>query len=202
MHIACLDFEGVLVPEIWRSLAERTGIDDLKLTTRDIADYDELMSLRLDVLRKNRIGFSALRDAAVALEPLVGAKDFLDWLREHYQVAIVSDTFYELCAPLVKQLGHPLMLCHRLQVKENNIVGYQLRQKDPKRQVVLAFQKMAYSVVSTGDSYNDISMLRQSDMASLFRPSNKVKKDHPELPVAENYKELKKFFISSLNRVP
>jgi len=200
MHIACLDFEGVLVPEIWYNLAERTGINDLKLTTRDIADYDELMSLRLDVLRKNEIGFSALQEAAAALTPLVGAKDFLSWLREYYQVAIVSDTFYELCAPLVKQLDYPLMLCHRLQVKDDNIVGYDLRQKDPKRQVVLAFQQMAYHVVSTGDSYNDISMLRQSNRASLFKPSDKVKKDHPDLPVAENYEELKTFFISSKNR--
>ena len=200
MQIACLDFEGVLVPEIWLSLADKTGIEDLKLTTRDIIDYDELMSFRLEVLRNNKIGFKALKDAANSLEPLEGAENFLSWLREHYQVAIVSDTFYELCAPLVKQLKHPMMLCHRLEVREDELVGYCLRQKDPKRNVVSAFQAMAYEVVSAGDSYNDISMLTQSDIATLYKPSKKVENDYPDFPVARNYTELKDFFSAALNR--
>ena len=200
MQIACLDFEGVLVPEIWVNLAEKTGVDDLKVTTRDIVDYDELMEFRLGVLRKNNIGLKALREAASSLNPLPGAKEFLHWLRQEYQVAIVSDTFYELCTPLVKKLDYPMMLCHRLQFLDDKITGYKLRQKDPKRKVVLSFQSIAYEVVAAGDSYNDISMLEQSDKATLFNPSDKVMTDYPNFPVAKDYEELKAFFTSALNR--
>ena len=200
MQIACLDFEGVLVPEIWVNLAEKTGVDDLKVTTRDIVDYDELMEFRLGVLRRNHIGLKTLQEAASSLNPLPGAKEFLHWLRQHYQVAIVSDTFYELCAPLVQKLDYPMILCHRLQFLDDEITGYKLRQKDPKRKVVLSFQSIAYDVVATGDSYNDISMLEQSDKATLFNPSDKVMTDYPNFPVAKDYKELKTFFTSVLNR--
>ena len=199
VQIACLDFEGVLVPEIWLNLAQSTGIEDLRLTTRDVESYDELMSHRLKTLSANGIGFSHLSNVAASLEPLPGAKEFLVWLRQHYQVALVSDTFYELCASLVGQLQFPMMLCHRLKLKGDTIVGYSLRQPDHKQQVVCAFQKMAFDVVATGDSYNDISMLRQSNKASLFRPSDKVRRDHPDLSVANNYKELKEFFSRSLS---
>ena len=198
MQIACLDFEGVLVPEIWVNLAEKTGVDDLMLTTRDIVDYDELMEFRLGVLKRNHIGLEALREAANSLNPLPGAKEFLQWLRQYYQVAIVSDTFYELCAPLVQKLDYPMMLCHRLQYLGDEITGYKLRQKDPKRHVVLSFQSIAYDVIATGDFY-DISMLEQSNKAT-FQTLDKVMTDYPNFPVAENYDELKDFFASALNR--
>ena len=198
MKVACLDFEGVLVPEIWISLAERTGIDELKLTTRDIPDYDELMGYRLDIMAKRGLGFNALSDAAAGLEPLPGAADFLAWLSGEFQVAIISDTFHELARPLVASLGYPMILCHRLEVDaQGHITGYRLRQKDPKRHAVKAFQSLRYEVVATGDSYNDISMLEQADVAMLFRPSEKVVRDFPNFPVALNYGELRAMFAAA-----
>ncbi len=198
MKVACLDFEGVLVPEIWISLAERTGIDDLKVTTRDIPDYDELMTYRLGIMDREGLGFEALNAAARGLEPLPGAHDFLDWLRGEYQVAILSDTFHELAGPLLAKLGHPMMLCHRLEVEPGGrISGYRLRQRDPKRHAVKAFQALNYAVVATGDSYNDIGMLEQADSAMLFRPSEKVVRDYPDFPVAEDYPSLRGMFAAA-----
>mgnify|MGYP001023489570 CR=1 FL=1 len=198
MKVACLDFEGVLVPEIWISLAERTGIDDLRLTTRDIPDYDELMTYRLNIMAKHGLGFNELNEAASGLDPLPGAADFLQWLSSEFQVAILSDTFYELAQPLLAKLGFPMMLCHRLEVADDGrISGYQLRQKDPKRQAVKAFQSLSYQVVATGDSYNDISMLEQADQAMLFCPSEKVVRDYPHFPIAKNYTELRAMFASA-----
>ena len=194
MKIACLDFEGVLVPEIWVNLAKKTGIEELKLTTRDIPDYDELMGHRLKTLDKAGIGFDELEEAAKRLVPLDGALEFLTWLREHFQIAIVSDTFYELCKPLVKQLNQPMMLCHRLSVKNKKLVGYTLRQDNGKHFVVKGFQLMNFTVIATGDSYNDIAMLKQADKSILFNPPKKVIKDYPEFEIANNYTELKGFF--------
>ena len=194
MKIACLDFEGVLVPEIWVNLAKKTGIEELKLTTRDIPDYDELMNHRLKTLDNAGIGFNELEDAARQLIPLDGALDFLEWLRDHFQVAIVSDTFYELCKPLVEQLNQPMMLCHRLNVKDKKLVGYSLRQANGKHFVVKGFQLMNFKVVATGDSYNDIGMLKQADKSILFNPPKKVIEDYPEFEIARNYSELKTFF--------
>ncbi|MGR8918730.1 MAG: bifunctional phosphoserine phosphatase/homoserine phosphotransferase ThrH [Gammaproteobacteria bacterium] len=195
MKVACLDFEGVLVPEIWISLAERTGIDELRLTTRDIPDYDELMRHRLDIMAKRGLGFNALNEAAGSLAPLPGAREFLDWLRGEYQVAIISDTFHELARPLLQQLDYPMVLCHRLEVDEAGaIANYHLRQRDPKRHAVKAFQSLHYEVVATGDSYNDISMLEQADTAFFFRPSDKVRQDYPDYAVAETYDTLRDMF--------
>ncbi len=194
MKIACLDFEGVLVPEIWVNLAKKTGIEELKLTTRDIPDYDELMGHRLKTLDKAGIGFDELEGAAKRLVPLDGALEFLTWLRAHFQVAIVSDTFYELCKPLVKQLNQPMMLCHRLSVKNKKLVGYTLRQDNGKHFVVKGFQLMNFTVIATGDSYNDIGMLKQADKSILFNPPKKVIEDYPEFEIANNYTELKGFF--------
>lgn len=199
MKVACLDFEGVLVPEIWISLAEITGIKELRLTTRDIADYDELMTHRLKIMDQHKLGYAALSEAAQALDPLPGAAEFLDWLRAHYQVAIISDTFHELGAPLVAKLGHPMILCHRLDVDAGGrIAGYRLRQTDPKRHAVKAFQSLLYDVVATGDSYNDISMLEQANEAFLFRPSEKVVADYPQFAVTKTYAELTEKFESAL----
>ncbi len=199
MKVACIDFEGVLVPEIWVSLAERTGIDELRVTTRDIPDYDELMSLRLKIMRERGLRYADIQAAAGALDPLPGAAEFLTWLRAHYQVAIISDTFHELAAPLVAKLQYPMILCHQLKVDaDDHIVGYTLRQTDPKRHSVLAFQALHYQVIATGDSYNDISMLRTANAGMLFQPSEKVTRDHPDLAVAKDYTELQAMFAAHL----
>lgn len=199
MKVACIDFEGVLVPEIWVSLAARTGIAELELTTRDIPDYDQLMRHRLGIMAERGLAYNDIQAAAGALDPLPGARDFLDWLRAHYQVAIISDTFHELAAPLVAKLGYPVILCHTLDIDSSGRVhGYRLRQADPKRHAVKAFQALNYQVVATGDSYNDISMLRQADAGMLFQPSANVVRDHPDLPVARDYVELEAMFTAAL----
>lgn len=195
MRIACLDFEGVLVPEIWISLAERTGIDALRVTTREIADYDELMQHRLRILAEHDLRFNDIESAARSLEPLPGAADFLDWLRSVYQVVILSDTYHELARPLTAQLGDPVILCHRLEIADDGrISAYRLRQADPKRQAVKAFQGLNYRVVAAGDSYNDISMLEQADVGLLFCPSEQVVRDHPDFAVARDYATLRSMF--------
>ena len=155
MEIACLDLEGVLVPEIWIAFAELTGIEELKATTRDIPDYDVLMKQRLRILEENNLGLPDIEKVIAKLEPLEGARDFIDWLRERFQVVILSDTFYEFSAPLMKQLGWPTLLCHKLEVDESGkVVDYKLRQKDPKRCSVQAFHGLQYRVIAAGDSYN------------------------------------------------
>ena len=199
MKVACIDFEGVLVPEIWVSLAERTGITELRVTTRDIPDYDELMSLRLKIMSDRGLRYADIKAAAGSLEPLPGAPQFLTWLRSNYQVVIISDTFHELAAPLIAKLQYPMILCHQLKVDANDhVVGYTLRQTDPKRHSVLAFQSLNYEVVATGDSYNDISMLRTANAGMLFQPSEKVTCDHPDLAVAKDYTELQAMFAAHL----
>ena len=196
MKIACLDFEGVLVPEIWIGLAVRTGIDELRVTTRDIPDYDELMTYRLELMRWHNLRFADIQAAADALEPLPGAEAFLTWLCTEFQVVILSDTFYELAGPLVRKLGYPMMLCHRLEVDtDGRITNYHLRQIDPKRASVKAFKSLNYKVVAAGDSYNDISMLQEADFGMLFCPPEKVVTDYPEFAVALDYTELKSRFL-------
>jgi phosphoserine / homoserine phosphotransferase len=195
MNIACLDFEGVLVPEIWIGLAQRTGIEELKVTTRDIPDYDELMTHRLAIMRRHGLRFDDVQAAADALQPLAGAEDFLEWLRPRFQVVILSDTFYELAGPLVAKLDYPLLLCHRLEIDaQNRIAGYRLRQADPKRASVKAFKSLRYKVLAAGDSYNDVSMLAEADFGVLYCPPDNVVVDHPEFPVARDYAELQTAF--------
>ena len=197
MNIACLDFEGVLVPEIWIGLAQRTGIEELKVTTRDIPDYDKLMTYRLGLMRQHDLRFSDIQAAAGALEPLAGAAEFLAWLRTKFQVAILSDTFYELAGPLLRKLDYPMMLCHRLELDaEDRVVGYRLRQADPKRAAVKAFRAMNYIIVAAGDSYNDISMLQEADFGMLFCPPDNVIADYPEFSVSTNYAELQAAFLA------
>ena len=200
MKVACIDFEGVLVPEIWISLAERSGIQELTLTTRDIPNYDELMAHRLRIMSEHGLQFNDIQTAAAALDPLPDAREFLEWLRRHYQVAILSDTFHEIAQPLTAKLGDPMILCHRLEVTDGGLIaGYHMRQDDPKRCAVAAFQALNYEVVATGDSYNDISMLEQADHGMLFRPSDKVVEDYPELPVARDYTELRAMFAQAID---
>ncbi len=201
MEIACLDLEGVLVPEIWINFAQATGIEELKLTTRDVADYDELMQHRLRVLEAHQLGLPDIQKVIEEMGPMPGAREFLDWLRERFQVAILSDTFYEFAAPLMRQLGWPMLLCHKLGVDDNGFVAsYHLRQKDPKRQSVKAFQALTYRVIASGDSYNDTNMLEQADAGILFSPPQNVIDEFPQYPVALDYEQLKREFLKASNR--
>ncbi|MBT7903981.1 MAG: bifunctional phosphoserine phosphatase/homoserine phosphotransferase ThrH, partial [Porticoccaceae bacterium] len=169
MEIACLDLEGVLVPEIWIAFAEKTGIQELKKTTRDEPDYDVLMNYRLDLLRQHGLGMNEIQEVIASLKPLDGAVEFIDWLRERFQVVILSDTFYEFASPLMKQLGYPTLLCHRLESDANGAVtNYKLRQTNPKRQAIVAFKSLYYRTIAAGDSYNDTTMLGEADAGILF----------------------------------
>ena len=156
MEIACLDLEGVLIPEIWIAFAEKTGIEELKRTTRDEPDYDILMNYRLDLLRQHGLGLNEIQEVIATLKPLDGALDFVNWLRERFQVVILSDTFYDFASPFMKQLGYPTLLCHKLEADENGtLVNYHLRQANPKRQAIVGFKSMYYRTIAAGDSYND-----------------------------------------------
>ncbi len=198
MNLACLDLEGVLVPEIWIRVAETTGIEGLRLTTRDIADYDELMRHRLGLLDAHGIGLSRIRAVIAEMGPMPGAADFLQWLRTRFQVVILSDTFYEFAMPLMAQLGYPTLLCHRLQVNEDRVSGYALRQPDSKRAAVRAFHHLNYRVVATGDSYNDTAMLAEADAGILFRPPANVVAEFPQFAVVTDYDGLREAFASAL----
>ncbi|TDJ40091.1 MAG: bifunctional phosphoserine phosphatase/homoserine phosphotransferase ThrH [Gammaproteobacteria bacterium] len=193
MDILCLDLEGVLIPEIWLGVADRTGIDELKKTTRDIPVYDDLMRLRLGLIRSHEVDLATIQDVIESLEPLPGATEFLAWVRTRFQVAIVSDTFYEFAMPLMAKLGHPLLLCHRLQIDAGTITGYQLRQDDPKRRSVAAFKSLRYRVFAAGDSFNDIPMLEEADQGFLFQAPENVVAAHPQFPRADDYAALQVF---------
>jgi phosphoserine/homoserine phosphotransferase len=202
MHVACLDLEGVLVPEIWIGVSERSGIQELRLTTRDEPDYDKLMKRRLRILADHGLGLPDIQQVIAGLEPLEGAVGFLDWLRERFQVAILSDTFYEFAAPLMRQLGWPLLLCNRLVVDaERRIVDYRIRQPDPKREAVRAFHALRYRVVAAGDSYNDTAMLTEADAGILFRPPDNVVREFPAFPVTRDYAALRREFEAAGARV-
>ncbi len=201
MEIACLDLEGVLVPEIWIKFAEKTGIDALKATTRDIPDYDVLMKQRLAILAEHGLGLNEIQQVIATLEPLAGAREFIDWLRERFQVVILSDTFYEFSQPLMAQLGFPTLLCHRLETDaDGKVVDYHLRQKDPKRQSVIAFHSLYYRVIAAGDSYNDTTMLAEADAGILFHSPQNVIDEFPQFPAVQTFEDLKKEFIKASNR--
>ncbi|MBR9829774.1 MAG: bifunctional phosphoserine phosphatase/homoserine phosphotransferase ThrH [Oceanospirillales bacterium] len=198
MELACLDLEGVLIPEIWIAFAEETGIEELKATTRDIPDYDVLMKQRLRILDEHGLTLPQIQDTISRLSPLEGAREFVDWLRERYQVVILSDTFYEFAEPLMKQLGYPTLLCHKLEVnEEGRITDYTLRQRDPKRQSVRAFQLLNYRVVATGDSYNDTTMLSQAEAGILFHAPKNVIEEFPQYPAVHTYEDLKAEFVKA-----
>ncbi len=201
MELACLDLEGVLVPEIWINVAERTGIEELRLTTRDVPDYDELMKRRLGILERHDLGLPDIQRVIGQMSPLDGAPAFLDWLRECFQVIILSDTFYEFAQPLMRQLGWPTLFCHSLSVDQGGrIVAYQLRQSDQKRRAVEALHALAFRVIAAGDSYNDTSMLAEADAGILFRPPEKVVREFPDFPVAHSYDELRSAFARASSR--
>lgn len=201
MEIAALDLEGVLVPEIWIDFAAKTGIDALKATTRDIPDYDVLMRQRLDLLEQHNLGLPDIQEVIATMEPLPGASDFVDWLRERFQVVILSDTFYEFSQPLMAQLGFPTLFCHRLIADDSGkIIDYKLRQKDPKRQCVKAFHQLNFRVIASGDSYNDTTMLSEADGGILFKAPENVVREFPQYPAVNSYEELKQQFIEASNR--
>jgi phosphoserine / homoserine phosphotransferase len=188
--IVTLDLEGVLVPEIWIAVAERTGIAELRRTTRDEPDYDKLMHYRLDLMARHGLTMSMISDVIAGLSPPPGAKDFLDALRARTQVIILSDTFEQFAAPLMVQLGMPAILCHRLVVTDDRIVGYTLRQPDQKRKAVQAFHGLNYRVVAAGDSYNDTAMLSEADAGFLFHAPANVVAEFPQFPALNNYDSL------------
>jgi len=197
VEIACLDLEGVLIPEIWIKFAEKTGIEALKLTTRDISDYDELMRHRLKVLDQHGLTLSQIQEVIAGLKPLEGAIEFIDWLRERFQVIILSDTFYQFSAPFMKQLGWPTLFCHQLEVENDRIIGYTLRQSNPKRQSILALGSLYYRTIAAGDSYNDITMLKQADAGILFKSPQNVIDEFPQFPAVHEYDDLKREFIKA-----
>jgi len=201
VEIACLDLEGVLVPEIWIAFARMTGIDALKATTRDVADYDVLMKQRLRILDEHGLGLAEIQKVIAGLTPLDGATDFLDWMKERFQVVILSDTFYEFSQPLMRQLGWPTLLCHRLVVDEaGKVAGYSLRQKDAKRQSVKAFRALNFRVIAAGDSYNDTAMLEEAHAGILFRAPDTVIREFPQYPAVHSYDELRQEFIKASSR--
>jgi phosphoserine/homoserine phosphotransferase len=196
MYVVCSDLEGVFVPEVWINVAEKTGIPELRLTTRDVPDYNVLMRSRIKILEEKGLKLKDIQEVIAQIRPLEGALEFIAWLKERTQLIVVSDTFIQFAQPLMKQLGRPTLFCHSLVIdEENRIVDYKLRQKDPKRKTIEALQGLQYQVIGMGDSYNDISMLQQSEVGILFRPPDNVVKDYPELPVVQDYEELKKILI-------
>lgn len=201
MELACLDLEGVLIPEIWIAFAEKTGIDALKATTRDIPDYDVLMKQRLRILDEHKLGLNEIQAVISELEPLPGARDFVDWLRERFQVVILSDTFYEFAAPLMRQLGYPTLFCHRLEVDgQGRVIDYVLRQSDPKRASIKAFHSLQYRCIAAGDSYNDTTMLGEADAGILFNAPANVIDEFPQFPSVTGYNNLKAAFLQASNR--
>lgn len=192
MWIVCADLEGVFVPEVWINFAKKTGIDALKLTTRDIKDYDELMRYRLKILDEHNLKIQDIQEVISTMKPLEGALEFTRWLRSVTRFAIVSDTFVEFAKPLMEQLENPFLLCHSLEIDSTGrVVDYKLRQADPKRRTVEAFQSLKYKVLAFGDSYNDIPMVESADVGILYCPPDNVVKDYPQFPVARNLSELK-----------
>jgi phosphoserine/homoserine phosphotransferase len=198
MEIACLDLEGVLIPEVWINFAERTGIEALRATTRDVPDYDELMTRRLGILREHRLGIRDIQQVIAGMDPLPGADEALDWLRERFQVVILSDTFYEFAEPFMRKLGWPTILCHKLEIDaEGMITDYKIRQPDPKRASVKAFHSLNYRTIATGDSYNDTTMLAEADAGILFCPPQNVIDEFPQFPVATSYAALQDEFAKA-----
>jgi phosphoserine/homoserine phosphotransferase len=200
MKLVCSDLEGVFVPEIWINVAEKTGIEDLKLTTRDISDYDELMTYRLKILDREGLRLNDIKNVISGIDPLPGAKEAIEWIKERAPFIVLSDTFEEFAKPLMEKLGFPTLLCHSLQTDDSGkITDYILRQNDQKTKAVNAFKSLNYEVFSFGDSYNDTGMLLASDSSCFFNPPEKVVKEFPQIAVAKNYDDLKKFITSFLD---
>ena len=207
MNIVCLDLEGVLVPEIWIAFAEasgipelkRTGIEELKKTTRDEPDYDKLMKWRIGILKEHGLGLKEIQDTIAKIDPIPGAKEFLDELRSITQVIIISDTFSQFAGPLMKKLGYPTIFCNSLEVAENGeITGFKMRVENSKYTTVKALQSIGFQTIASGDSHNDLGMIQASKAGFLFKSTEQIKKDHPELPAYETYDELMAAIKSAL----
>lgn len=200
MFLTSLDLEGVLFPEVWITVAERTGIEKLKLTTRDISDYDKLMQYRLKILDEKNLTLKVIQDAIDSMDPFPGAVDFLEWLRNLCQVVILSDTYIEFAKPIMKKLNMPTILCHSLKVDENNkISSYYLRIDDAKRKAVASFKSLNFETIACGDSFNDIGMLEEADHGIFFRPPQEISVQYPGFPVTHNYNELKSIISHLIN---
>ena len=191
MNIVCLDLEGVLVPEIWIAFAEASGIPELKKTTRDEPDYDKLMKWRIGILKEHGLGLKEIQDTIAKIDPMPGAKEFLDELRSLTQVIIISDTFTQFASPLMKKLGWPTIFCNSLEVSENGeVTGFKMRCEQSKLTTVKALQSIGYDTIASGDSYNDLGMIKASKAGFLFKSTDKIKNDNPELPAYDTYEEL------------
>ncbi|MGA0807373.1 MAG: bifunctional phosphoserine phosphatase/homoserine phosphotransferase ThrH [Pseudohongiellaceae bacterium] len=202
MQIVCLDLEGVLIPEVWIQFADATGIPELRVTTRDIPDYDVLMKQRLRILDAHKLGLQQIQDVIATMEPLAGAVEFVAWLRRQFQVVILSDTYYEFVMPLIARLGHPTLLCHRLATDgSGRVVDYVLRQRDPKRQAVKAFHGLNFKVIAAGDSYNDTTMLAEADAGILFHAPPNVIAEFPQFPAVHSYEELQREILEASARI-
>jgi phosphoserine/homoserine phosphotransferase len=194
--VVCLDLEGVLVPEIWINVAAKTGIEDLKITTREMPDYDKLMTQRLDILDRQALKIDDIQDVIAKMGPLEGATDFLAWLRERYQVIILSDTFYQFVQPLMRQLGFPTLFCNQLEIDgRGRIVNYRMRMQDPKKHAVAALKALNFFTMAAGDSYNDTAMLGEADAGFFFRPPDNLPKEFPRFPVTQTYSELQERLV-------
>jgi len=197
MAVTCLDFEGVLIPEIWEGLAQLTNIDDLKITTRDVSDYSELMKYRLKICNQHNLTLRDIRKVVDKMEPLAGAFEFLCWLRKRTEVIILSDTFREFVQPLIHKLQYPTLFCHSLKLDDNlRIVDYCLRQSDHKKNAIKAFKNLNFNTIAVGDSYNDISMLLEADHGILFRPGEKIIKQFPQFTVTNDFFSLKSILVN------
>ena len=191
MEIVCLDLEGVLVPEIWINFAKKTGIKELEATTRDIPDYDVLMTQRLNILKQHGLGLNDIQAVIADMGPFPGAKEFVEWVSTHFQLIILSDTFYEFAHPLMKQLGWPTIFCNELEVAEDGeITGFRMRIEQSKLSTVKALQSIGFETIASGDSYNDLGMIQASKAGFLFRSTDKIKADYPQIPAYETYEEL------------
>lgn len=202
MQIVCLDLEGVLIPEIWVEFAARTGIDALRRTTRDEPDYDVLMRYRLDILREHKLGLPDIQAVIADMGPLPGAKDFLDALRDRFQVVILSDTFYEFAKPMMDQLGRPTLFCHRLEADASGfLVNYHLRMPNQKQEAVRRFKELNFKTIAAGDSYNDTTMLGEADAGILFCPPDNVIREFPQYPVVRDYDALMQQIVAASERI-
>ena len=201
MEYLCLDLEGVLIPEIWSEVAKQTGEDKFYLTTQNIKDYSELMDMRMKLVNSMNISMSDLNNIVDKMEPFEGAKEFLDWARDNFQVTIVSDSFYELAWPLIRKLGTPNMVCHHLDVDKDQLKGYKLRQNENKKKVIQTLQSLKYEVFASGDSYNDIQMLKEADFGVFFQAPKHIRDEFPDIGSVESHQELKEALIKRSNFV-
>jgi len=199
MEYVCLDLEGVLVPEIWSEVAKFTGEDKFSLTTRDIKNYSELMDMRMELVNSIHLSMKDISQVVEGMEPLEGAKEFIDWVRDNFQITIVSDSFYQMAWPLIRKLGTPPIICHHLEIEGDKLKGYKLRQEKNKKRVVQALKELKYKVFASGDSYNDIEMLTEADFGVFFKAPQHIRAEYDHIRGVESYSELKKVFAQASN---